>query len=118
MRRKNTISWKYVVYLIIFMATALITFISMHYQAESAATMEMTEAQFPIVMVEGNNNVVYNPMHGINQQIDTPLMDTPLTPLPDNRELKIAIDTYGSVLKEISYKVRDTRDHTKCTCSS
>ena len=111
MRHKNTISWKYVVYLIIFMATALVTFISMHYQAESAATMEMTEAQFPIVMIEGDNNVVYNPMHGINQQIDTPLMDTPLTPLSDNRQLKIAIYTYGNVLKEISYKVRDTRDN-------
>ena len=44
MNHKNTLSWKYVIYLGLFLVTAAVTFISMHYQAESAATLEMTEA--------------------------------------------------------------------------
>ena len=128
MNHKNTLSWKYVIYLGLFLVTATITYISMHYQAESAATQEMTEAEFPLVYVEADDGLVYNPMHGIlisdnagingtNEATDKyegvsiPGMDTPLTPLPDSNELKIAVDTYGSMIKDISYKVRDTRDN-------
>jgi hypothetical protein len=80
MRQSKSVSFKYILYLIIFMATATLTFISMHYQADSAATIEMTEAQFPLVMVETSDGTVYNPMHGVKQSLDTPSMDTPLTP--------------------------------------
>ena len=128
MNHKNTLSWKYVIYLGLFLVTAAVTFISMHYQAESAATLEMTEAEFPLVYAEADDGLVYNPMHGIiipdnagingtnetsdkYEGVSVPGMDTPLTPLPDSNELKIAVDTYGSMIKDISYKVRDTRDN-------
>jgi hypothetical protein len=83
----------------------------MHYQADSAATIEMTEAQFPLVMVETSDGTVYNPMHGVKQSLDTPSMDTPLTPLSANNQVRLAIDTYGNIINSISYKVRDTRDN-------
>ena len=128
MNHKNTLSWKYVIYLGLFLVTAAVTFISMHYQAESAATLEMTEAEFPLVYAEADDGLVYNPMHGIiipdnagingtnetsdkYEGVSVPGMDTPLTPLPDSNELKIAVDTYGSMIKDISYKIRDTRDN-------
>ncbi len=105
------ILWKYPVYIIVFMIVAVITFLSIHYQSDSASTIEMTEAKLPIVSIEANDGTIYNPMHGIVQDIDTVSMDTPLTPLPSTNQLKIAIDTYGNVIEEISYKVRDTRDN-------
>ena len=128
MNHKNTLSWKYVIYLGLFLVTAAVTFISMHYQAESAATLEMTEAEFPLVYAEADDGLVYNPMHGIiipdnagingtnetsdkYEGVSVPGMDTPLTPLPDSNELKIAVDTYGSMIMDISYKIRDTRDN-------
>lgn len=111
MKHKHSLSWKYIVYMIVFMATALITFISMHYQAESAVTLDMTEAELPLVMVERSDGTVYNAMHGITMQLSDPGMDTPLTPLARDKKLNIAIDTYGSLVESISYKIRDTRDN-------
>ena len=50
MKNKNLSSWKYILYVVLFLVTAAATFISMHYQSEIAATVTMTEATLPVVM--------------------------------------------------------------------
>ncbi len=50
--KNKSFSGKYILYVIIFMVTAIVTFISMHYKTESAASVLMSEATLPVVMAK------------------------------------------------------------------
>ena len=62
--KNKSFSGKYILYVIIFMVTAIVTFISMHYKAESAASVLMSEATLPVVMAKTEAGTLYNAMHG------------------------------------------------------
>ena len=110
MKNKNLSSWKYILYVVLFLVTAAATFISMHYQSEIAATVTMTEATLPVVMAKTQAGTNYNAMHGLTCEVDESLINTDLTLLPADKKLGITIDTYGETVTGISYKVRDSRD--------
>ena len=62
--KNKSFSGKYILYVIIFMVTAIVTFISMHYKTESAASVLMSEATLPVVMAKTEAGTLYNAMHG------------------------------------------------------
>lgn len=108
--KNKSFSGKYILYVIIFMVTAIVTFISMHYKAESAASVLMSEATLPVVMAKTEAGTLYNAMHGYTCEVDYSRLSTDLTLLPSDKKLAIAIDTYGESVSSISYKIRDSRD--------
>lgn len=108
--KNKSFSGKYILYVIIFMVTAIVTFISMHYKTESAASVLMSEATLPVVMAKTEAGTLYNAMHGYTCEIDYSRLSTDLTLLPSDKKLAIAIDTYGESVSSISYKIRDSRD--------
>ena len=108
--KNKSFSGKYILYVIIFMVTAIVTFISMHYKTESAASVLMSEATLPVVMAKTEAGTLYNAMHGYTCEVDYSRLSTDLTLLPSDKKLAIAIDTYGESVSSISYKIRDSRD--------
>ncbi len=108
--KNKSFSGKYILYVIIFMATAVVTFISMHYKTESAASVMMSESTLPVVMAKTEAGTLYNAMHGYTCEVDYSRLSTDLTLLPSDKKLDIAIDTYGESVSGISYKIRDSRD--------
>lgn len=108
--KNKSFSGKYILYVIIFMVTAIVTFISMHYKTESAASVLMSEATLPVVMAKTEAGTLYNAMHGYTCEVDDSRLSTDLTLLPSDKKLAIAIDTYGESVSSISYKIRDSRD--------
>lgn len=108
--KNKSFSGKYILYVIIFMVTAIVTFISMHYKTESAASVLMSEATLPVVMAKTEAGTLYNVMHGYTCEVDYSRLSTDLTLLPSDKKLAIAIDTYGESVSSISYKIRDSRD--------
>ena len=97
--KNKSFSGKYILYVIIFMVTAIVTFISMHYKTESAASVLMSEATLPVVMAKTEAGT-----------LDYSRLSTDLTLLPSDKKLAVAIDTYGESVSSISYKIRDSRD--------
>lgn len=108
--KNKSFSGKYILYVIIFMVTAIVTFISMHYKTESAASVLMSEATLPVVMAKTEAGTLYNAMHGYTCEVDYSRLSTDLTLLPSDKKLAVAIDTYGESVSSISYKIRDSRD--------
>lgn len=102
--KNKSFSGKYILYVIIFMVTAIVTFISMHYKTESAASVLMSEATLPVVMAKTEAGTLYNAMHGYTCEVDYSRLSTDLTLLPSDKKLAIAIDTYGESVSSISYK--------------
>ena len=68
--KNKSFSGKYILYVIIFMVTAIVTFISMHYKTESAASVLMSEATLPVVMAKTEAGTLYNAMHGYTCEVD------------------------------------------------
>lgn len=92
------------------MATAVITFISMNYEAAEVTTSTMTQATLPVVMIQTEQGQLYNRLFGYTQKTDLSAMGETVTPLPTDKKLSVAIDLYGQELERISYKVRDFDD--------
>jgi len=111
MKSKNVISGKLFAYIVLFLITAILTFLSMDYQSEIVATVTMSEARLPVAKVKLQSGQFINRMYGYTNDIEESLMHTDLTPLPTDKKLDIILDTYGEKVKSISYKVRDTSDY-------
>ncbi len=111
MKKKNTVSGKLFIYIALFLIIAIVTFFSMNYHSEIAATVTMTEAKLPVAKIKMESGQFINRMHGYTTDIDETLMHTDFTPLPSNKKLTVVFDTYGEKVKNISYKVRDTKEH-------
>ena len=103
--KNKSFSGKYILYVIIFMVTAIVTFISMHYKTESAASVLMSEATLPVVMAKTEAGTLYNAMHGYTCEVDYSRLSTDLTLLPSDKKLAIAIDTYCESVSSISYRM-------------
>lgn len=110
MKNSKTSTSKYVLFGVLFMVTAVLTFISMTYRSESAATTTMTEATLPVVMMQTDSGTLYNRLHGYTGEVDESRMDLEITPLPSDKKLPVVIDTYNQEITGLSYKVRDAGD--------
>lgn len=110
MKSNNTSTSKYILFGVLFVVTAVVTFISMNYKSEVAATTTMTEATLPVVMMQTENGTLYNRLHGYTREMNEALMNLEVTPLPTDKKLPIVIDTYNQEMTALSYKVRDAND--------
>ena len=106
MKNRNWSTLKYVTLTVLFMAVAVITFFSMDYQRLSASVTDMSEATLPVVMMQTQEKINYNQLHGYTDNIDEQLLERSVTALDSNKKLPILIDTYGEEVTSLSYKVR------------
>ena len=72
-------------------------------------TTEMSDASYPLVsfMCDGRQ---FNQMHGYAQEMDAAGVREHITPLPEERKLDFVVDTYGTEIERISFKIRSLRD--------
>ena len=72
-------------------------------------TTEMPDATFPLVhfLCDGMS---FNGMRGYAQEMDVSKVREHITPLPENRKLESVVDTYGTEMERISFKLRSLRD--------
>lgn len=71
--------------------------------------VQMDKASLPVVyMVYGGNRL--NGLHGYTQQMSAASMRDSLTPIDNERNVKISVDTYGNRLTGISYEVRSLNE--------
>ncbi|MDD3238657.1 MAG: hypothetical protein PHW47_00945 [Lachnospira sp.] len=94
-----------------FIGTAIITFISMNFEASEMYTTTMKSATLPVVEMVADTGIRYNQLRGYTSAVDDSLINESLTPLPTDKKLGIAVNTYGSQIEKIAYKVRSLTDH-------
>lgn len=102
---------KYVILAALFVASAIITFISMNFEAAQMYTTTMKAATLPVIDMVTEEGTHYNQLHGYTSEIDVAAFNESLTPLPSDKKLAVSVNTYGSQVKEISYKVRSLSDN-------
>ena len=76
-------------------------------RGNSDITMEMSEASYPLVYVNYEGEHI-NCLHGYAQEMDVSFMRDTITPLGENRELSLYIDTFNTSITSIAYEVRST----------
>lgn len=102
---------KYVILAVLFVASAIITFISMNFEAAQMYTTTMKAATLPVIDMVTEEGTHFNQLHGYTSDIDVATFNESLTPLPSDKKLAVSVNTYGSQIKEISYKVRSLSDN-------
>lgn len=110
MTSKNGFVGRCILFSVIFVVTAVVTFLAIHFSTDAKGTISITEASLPIVSVKTEKGTLYNRMHGITGELDEMLMDTDMTLLPSDKELTIVIDTYNETIKTLWYKIRSVED--------
>lgn len=103
-------SSKYIFLGVLFIATMVVTFLSMGLETVTPSATTMTEATLPVISMLTDEGTEFNPLHGI-QQLLTALTNDSLTPIAQNRKLDIVIYSYGADVQEVSYKVRSLSDN-------
>ena len=68
-------------------------------------TMDMPEAEFPVVYME-MNGIRCNELHGYVNAMDTAFMRDTITVLDENRSASFLVDTYGSIVQKLVFEVR------------
>ncbi len=110
MKSKVNVSSKYIIYVAVFVITAIITFMTMNYKFAKPATAVMTEATLPLVTMKTQDGTKFNCLHGYVKDVNEALINEPVTPLPSDKKLPVEINTYGSEITGISYKIRSISD--------
>lgn len=110
MGNKNGFIGRCVLFSVIFMVTAVVTFLAIHFNTDAKGTISLTEASLPVVSVMTEGGTLYNRMYGYTGEIDEMLLDTDMTLLPPDKGLTIVIDTYDELIKSLSYKIRAVED--------
>lgn len=74
-------------------------------RTEKIDMINMESATLPVIyMMVGQERI--NCLHGYKESMDAASMRDTLTPLEENRNLTIQIDTYGNHITSISYEIR------------
>ncbi len=110
MANKNGFIGRCILFSVIFVMTAVVTFLAIHFNTDAKGTISLTEASLPVVSVSTETGTLYNRMHGITGEIDEMLLDTDMTLLPSDKELTVVIDTYNETIKTLGYKIRAVED--------
>lgn len=110
MTNKNGFIGRCILFSVIFVVTAVVTFLAIHFNTDAKGTISLTEASLPVVSVSTETGTLYNRMHGITGEIDEMLLDTDMTLLPSDKELTVVIDTYNETIKTLGYKIRAVED--------
>lgn len=72
---------------------------------------KMEDATFPLVCMQ-KDGVDFNLLHGYSRQIDASQLRDSITPLSDERQITIRIETFGTAVDSVSYEI-STIDGTK-----
>lgn len=72
---------------------------------------KMEDATFPLVCMQ-KDGVDFNLLHGYSRQIDASRQRDSITPLSDQRQITIKIETFGTAVDSVSYEI-STIDGTK-----
>lgn len=64
----------------------------------------MADSTFPLVYME-RGDVLFNCLHGFSREMDHSFIRDTITPLSSQREIGIAIRTFGASIEKISYEV-------------
>lgn len=72
---------------------------------ENKSKTVMSEAVLPIIY-SYFGDIRINPLHGYVDDMDTVAMRDTLTPLEEDRQLKLYIDTFGTKVSKIAYEIR------------
>lgn len=110
-KTEKKLSSKYLLLGVLFIATVVITFLSMGLKVVLPSATTMTEATLPVVAMITEEGTEFNSLHGYTMPINQALTNDNLTPISQNRKQDIVIHTYGAEVVELSYKVRSLSDN-------
>lgn len=107
METKKILKMKHWILGIIFVVTGVLTFLTMELEAEEASYTTMSQATLPVVYFKTSGGNSYNALHGYTQEIDSTMDCDDITAIGTDRTVNISINTYGTKVNKITYKVRD-----------
>ncbi|MGN0328696.1 MAG: hypothetical protein ACI4D4_06920 [Lachnospira sp.] len=110
-RVKSIAGTKYFTLGLVFLATVVITFISMNFDMVQPASTSMSGASIPTVSMKTEAGSEFNVLHGYTTQINQALINESITPISQNRKLSAVIHTYNQKVKSVSYKIRSLSDN-------
>lgn len=100
----NRIWWKRIVAIVVFLISLFaIDFILNRDNSE--ITMDMPKATLPVVSVMSDNHKI-NTMYGYVSKREEAYTKDSITPISENREITIVIDTYQADIDSVAYEVR------------
>lgn len=102
--RKNLI--KKLTAVIVFIVTIVVVDFLMN-SGNTEMTMEMPQATLPVVSIITKEHKI-NTMYGYREKREEIHIKENITPITKDREITIAVEPYGNMLKQISYEVRST----------
>lgn len=92
-------------------AACVIGFSRMINKVTPDTAQEMEEATFPLVCMQ-KDGVDFNLLHGYSREVDASGLRDSITPLSDDRQITMKIETFGTAVDSVSYEV-STIDGTK-----
>lgn len=101
---KKSVIIKVAVSLVVFVLSVIIISAVMN-QSSMDITMEMSEAEYPLVYIESNNTKI-NCMRGYAQEMQANYMRETITPLSQTRALNICLQKFNCKVTGMSYEVR------------
>ena len=75
-------------------------------EAGTATTEEMSRASLPVVTMQTDDNLI-NELHGFTTRRKISAFRAPVTPIGEDRTVRILLSLYGRQLSGVSYEVRD-----------
>lgn len=97
-----------VIYILAFVITAAVT-----YMVEIGGVSEKSEnsdsiggAGLPVLYMTTESGIKYNFLHGYTGVIDETLIRDAITPITSERQLKVSIQQYGSIISDVTYEIQ------------
>ena len=91
------------VFIFVAVATVLLTRVT---EEEESGSVRMKSATLPLVYMVSEGGHEYNLLHGYVTNIDETMLHECITPLPEDRKLKIRVQNYGQSITGIAYEIR------------
>lgn len=94
-----------IIYCVAMFFTSLVLISTIMNHGNTDMTAEMSPASFPTVtfVYEGMD---MNLLHGYAREMDISYLRDNITPIRDNREISLKINTYGAGVEKIAYEIR------------
>lgn len=98
---------KYIIVVAAFVIAVATTYTLENYNSRNSQYIAMDAATFPVVMMNTEDRIRFNALHGYAYEMDVTKMNGVITPLPADKKLDIIVSNYGEEIVGISYKVRE-----------
>lgn len=104
-KHKHTILKIFLLFLIFIGAVAVVFLLSHREEPVETVVMEREDAILPVVEAQVGNSYI-NLMHGYTAEMITRYMRDTVTPLPEDRRLRLRITADGDAVEAIRYEIR------------